>query len=241
MRALRHALFSSLLRGRRHPYPTRPSAPRPACCPARPRADLPEMRCLLLLLAALVTGVSGQQCYSSSTCRTCLSDPQCYYYVSCGYCTNFNGGICDNQSPTNNAALCPVDPTAVDAARPLSTPYWTLSIAFVAAGALVALSYSPLERFCGQRLVAGSAHRGFGCNSYLLLFACWCLWFGFSLSLSAPALPWLVSATFSSTVAATAFNIYQCFKSRNGESSYCYIFRTNDGVCEREPSWIFQS
>ena len=188
-----------------------------------PSYSLPEMAYLLLLLAGLAAGVSGQ-CLSSSDCRTCLSDPRCYYSNSCGYCTS-SGDTCNGQSPINNAALCLTVPTAVEAARPLSSAYWTLSIAFVASSGLVVLLYSPLERFCGQRQVAGSAHRGFGCYSYLLLFASWCLWFGFSLSLASPTLPWLIQASNYGTAAATAFNLINCQLYSDG-SERCFIFRT---------------
>jgi hypothetical protein len=182
------------------------------------------MRFLLLLFAGLAVGVSGQQCYSSN-CAICLSDPQCYYYVSCGQCTSSGGGTCGGKSPTRYASDCPAD--AVEAARPLSSAYWTLSIAFVAAGGMVALMFSPLERLCGQKQSSLPAHRGFrfGCSIYLLLLACWCLWFGFSLALSAPALPWLVAASAQQTTAATAFSFTGCFYSSDG-TELCQSFRT---------------
>ena len=183
------------------------------------------MAFLLLLLAGLAACASGQ-CFSSD-CATCLSNPSCYFYVRCGQCTSVSGGTCDGQSSMRYAGDCPAD--ALEAARPLSTAYWTLSIAFVASGFLVALLYSPLEQLCGQRQSSGSAHRGFGCNSYLLLISCWCLWLGVSLILSAPLLPWLVNATTSFTIAVTAFNVYQCQYSTT-KSSLCTVMTTFEFV-----------
>ena len=204
--------------------PSRAPYPSPLCVPPR---SAPEMVFLLLLLAGLAVGASGQQCVSSD-CATCLTDPRCSYYNNCGVCTSLTGSSCGGEPAINNAALCLAPPSAAEAARPLSSAYWTLTIAFIASGGLVALLYSPLEQLCGQRRkFAGSVQRSFGYSHYLLLLACWCLWFGFSLSLAAPALPWIVAATTSSTAALTAFNAYACTMRGDG-TSYCYIFRSMD-------------
>lgn len=175
---------------------------------------------LVLLLVALVSCATGQQC-SSYDCSTCLSNPACYYYVSCGYCTSYSGGICDGQPPTNNPGSCPVIPTAAEAALPLSSAYWALALAFVAVGATAVLSYAPLEKLCGQR-ASSSHHSGFGCSHHLLFVSCCCLWLGFSLSLAAPVLPWLVSPSVRGADAATAFYFITCQRdTRAGSASFC--------------------
>jgi hypothetical protein len=196
------------------------------------------MALIFLLLAALVSGVSGQNCPSTPDCRSCLSNQGCYYQIGCNYytCTSYSGPQCD-QFPITNAGNCPVLPTAAVAAAPISSAYWTLSIAFVAAGVLVALLYSPLETLCGQRQSLPAAHGGsrFGSSGVLLLLSCWCLWFGFSLSLAAPALPWLVAVTSPTDLyALTAFNYYECFTfGGNAAAKVCTFYRTLDYIDAR--------
>jgi hypothetical protein len=119
----------------------------------------------------------------------------------------------------------------VEAAAQLSSAYWLVSIAVVATGALVALLYSPVEKLCGQRQPL-AAHGGFrfGRPGIFLLLSCLCLWFGFSLCLSAPLLPWLNTAPTDNPYtfyAATAFDFYLC-ESRDGTaaSKFCSSFRT---------------
>jgi hypothetical protein len=168
---------------------------------------------LLLLLAALV-GALGQQCYSSD-CATCLSDSRCVYFSSCGcYQSIYAPSSCNGEPPSRSSSSCPTPPTAAEAARPLSPPYWVVCLAVVAVGATAVLSYSPLEKLCGQKEAPPSpSHSGVGCSHHLLFLACCFLWFGLSLGLAAPALPWLVVVTRpGSTMAASAFYTFICFQ-----------------------------
>ena len=168
----------------------------------------------LLLLLALVFAASGQtqQCsYSGSTdCATCLGDPNCAYFRSCGFCTSAaNAGTCNGEPATQTPSSCPVSPTAAEAARPLSSPYWLVCLGVLAAGVTAVLAYAPLEHLCGQKVVA-SSHPGFGVARHVLFMSCCCLWLGLSLGLAAPALPWLVAAQIRETEAASAFSVFDC-------------------------------
>lgn len=182
-----------------------------------------------LLLAALLYGVSGQARCSSYDCATCLSDPSCYY-SNCGYgsCTSSNNpsysGECNGVYPTKS---CPAVPAAAEAARPISLAYGMLSLGVVAAGVTAILSYSSIEQLCGQ-IISSHSSSSFGYNQHLLFLSCCFLWFGLSLSLASPLLPWLVSANQKSTVALTAFHFLNCPNDP-----------TNEGLCATFPLTIY--
>ena len=168
---------------------------------------------LLLLLAALA-GAWGQ-CYSSD-CATCLSDSSCVYFVNCRQCATsiYAPPSCNGEPPARSISICPAPPTAAEAARPLFPPYWVVGLAVVAVGVTAVLSYSPLEKLCGEKEVPSSlSHSGVGCSHHLLFLSCCFLWFGLSLGLAAPALPWLVVvASPTNTLAASAFYTFNCFQ-----------------------------
>ena len=112
------------------------------------------MAVMLLLLSALVLSASGQQCsYSGSTdCATCIGDTNCAYFASCGFCTSAaNAGTCNGEPPTQTPSSCPVSPTAAEAVRPLSSPYWLVCLGVLAAGVTAVLAYAPLEHLSGRR------------------------------------------------------------------------------------------
>ena len=197
---------------------------------------------LLLLLAALVG--AWAQCSYSTDCTTCLSDSRCGYYIKCNYCTTYSAfSTCDGETPTQSSSRCPIIPTAAEAALPISSSYWVVGLAVVAVGATAVLSYSPLEKLCGQKEVSPPpSHSGAGCSHHLLFLSCCCLWLGLSLGLAAPALPWLVAASTRGTQAASAFFAFYCPRYDPSSTSTFYCQQTplalylSSGVFSVNPS-----
>ena len=182
-----------------------------------------------LLFAALASRVFGD-CLSRD-CKTCLNSQasyvgeSCYYYPSCGYCTsqstnNPPTSTCDGETPVRSPSLCPVVPTAAQAVLPLTPAYWLIFLGVIAVGVTALLAYSPLERFCGQK-PSSSLQHDFGYSRHLLFVSCCFLWFGLSLSLAAPALPWLVSASVRETDAASAFFFIGCPIHYKTKATFC--------------------
>ena len=171
----------------------------------------------LMLLAAFVMSVSGQGCYSSD-CSTCLSNPSCYYYLSCGYCTSYTSGPCNNEYPTQKSSMCPTPPTTAEAVGPLSSAYGLVSLGAVALVVMAVLVYTDIEKFCSKKIPSqtqGSSSSpngsgGFGYNLHILFLSCICLWFGLSLDLASPALPWMVLVFARNTQSVNAFFIQIC-------------------------------
>jgi len=77
------------------------------------------------------------------------------------------------------------------------------------------MAYSPIEQICGSKV--SPTFQGYNCSNHLLFFAACFLWVGLALGLAAPALPWIVSfSTSSSTYSSqpaffiTAFSFEVC-------------------------------
>jgi hypothetical protein len=160
--------------------------------------------------------VFAQSCYSSN-CQTCLSNPVCYYFVSCEECTYSSNGQCDGQYPISNRNSCPPEPpapTVTQLAISRSSVYGTLGLSAIAVIVITIMAYVPVEEICGNR--ASPTYNGYKCSSHLLYFASCFLWIGLSLSLATPALPWIASYSPSNqysqptAVFATAFYYELC-------------------------------
>ena len=180
--------------------------------------------------------VSGQSC-SSSDCSTCLSDSSCYYFVSCKSCISYSSGTCNGESSAHYASMCPTLPTAptvTEAVRPFSSAYWLLSLGAVAVIVTAVIVYTDIEKLCSQKIPTDSqgsssppaSPGGFGCSVHMLFLSCICLWFGLSLDLASPALPWLLSLSATSSSSANAFFVQYCLLDSAGSKAptICYQY-----------------
>jgi hypothetical protein len=188
---------------------------------------------LALLLAFYIPGASAQSCSYNSGCSTCLSanqgggSPGCFYFANCGgssFCSPSPSWCSSGATAITSAAQCPTAPTAIEAASPLSFAYGLLGLAVLAV-CLTALAAhaSALEQSC-QCYARGKPppRAALGRNNHLLFLSSCFLWFGLSLGLAAPALPWLVAATATSTTEASAFFVQFCqFGASSKEYSLC--------------------
>ena len=140
--------------------------------------------------------VFSQSCYSSD-CKTCVSDSYCYYYVQCGSCTSSSSYTCRDEYPVRNCPAYPVWPTVTQLAASRSSVYGTLGLSALAIVCIAIMAYSPIEQICGSKV--SPTFQGYNCSNHLLFFAACFLWVGLALGLAAPALPWIVSFTTSSS------------------------------------------
>jgi len=162
-----------------------------------------------------VTSISGQSC-NSNDCKTCVSSSSyCYYYIQCGYCTSSSSSPCQGEFPVRNCPPPPAWPTVPQLAASHAPVYGILGLSALAIVCIAIMAYSPIEQICGQKV--SPTFQGYNCSNHLLFFAACFLWLGLGLGLAAPALPWIVSfspssSTYSSSPAffITAFAIDQC-------------------------------
>ena len=182
---------------------------------------------ILILIALCVYSVSGQYGYCpfpySTGCATCLSNPSCFYNSGCGggICTSFSTVCAGSGTSFSSAALCPTVPTAAEAARPLSSAYGLLGLAAFAVSFTAVAAYSNVEQSCCTKEKT-PPRAALGINHHLLFLSSCFLWFGLSLGLAAPALPWLVAVFPTSTLSANAFFVHTCnFDTSTKEYSLC--------------------
>jgi hypothetical protein len=166
---------------------------------------------ILLLLFFAVTDSIAQSCSYSDNCETCLRNYNCYYYVTCGYCTSYSDSTCSGEYPTSSISNCPSTPAAQEVATTRSFAYGTLGLGVLVILIVTIASYSPLEEFCGQKVSA--SYNGYGCRNHMLYISSVFLWIGLSLSLASPSLPWVASATARVSYTGSAFGFTLCYKS----------------------------
>jgi hypothetical protein len=156
----------------------------------------------------------GQQpsCGSLSDCPTCLVNG-CYYNANCG-CTD-SASQCPLPTVHGDPSQCPAAP-----AIPLSPAYLWLGLGVIAAFATGVLSYCPCERACGHKPSRARDTSFVLCSPHALFISSSCLWFGVSLGIAAPSLPWLVSAGTGATSFANAFFYTVCNNNQNG-AEFC--------------------
>jgi hypothetical protein len=186
---------------------------------------------LLIIFGLYIYSASGQSCYNygGSDCATCLGangqgggGGGCVYSPRCGSCYptfNYNSASCG--TGLTSAAQCPTIPSAVEAARPLSSAYGVLGLAAIAVALTAVAAYSNVEQSCCAR-GKPTPRTALGLNHHLLFLSSCFLWFGLSLGLAAPALPWLVAVGPTSVTAASAFSLFFCgFASATNDYSLC--------------------
>ena len=175
----------------------------------------------LALLAALAACALAQpqNCYSYSSCSSCIA-AGCYEYVSggcAGSCTSSPTSTCDGVTPINNAAQCPAQPS--DAAN-AGTRSGAAGIAGLGAAAIALtafFAYGNVERFCGQKSEPPATAP---VRTWVLFAASSALWLGLTLQLASPLLPWMVCSAGSSTsfTLATGFYVQGCNIDNNGNT-----------------------
>ena len=148
----------------------------------------------------------------------------CVFSVRCGCSSTFNFYSSGCSPGLTSAAQCPSIPTAVEAARPLSSAYGVLGLAAFAVICTAATTYSNVEHNCCAR-GKPTPRAALGLNHHLLFLSSCLLWFGLSLGLAAPALPWLIAVAPTFVTAANAFFFYSCgFDPATNDYSLCYQF-----------------